>query len=74
VAPARLAPATTHANVAVDILSHAIGECALKVLVARSLRGVCAIVLGANHDEPRRPFSHAMLIVNEVERTGFLLI
>jgi hypothetical protein len=74
VAPARLAPAASHANVAVDILSRAIGEYALKVLVARSLRGVCAILLDADHAEPRRPFSRAMLIVNAMERTGFLLI
>jgi O-6-methylguanine DNA methyltransferase len=65
----RLAPAATHANVAVDILSYAIGECALgKVLVARSVKGVCAILLGANHDELEADlagrFPQAMLVAN----------
>jgi AraC family transcriptional regulator of adaptative response/methylated-DNA-[protein]-cysteine methyltransferase len=42
----------THADVAVDILSYAIGECALgRVLVARSANGVCAILIGADHGE-----------------------
>ena len=40
--------AATHADVAVDILFHATGECALgRVLVARSVNGVCAILIGA---------------------------
>ena len=44
--------AATHADVAVDILFHATGECALgRVLVARSADGVCAILIGADHDE-----------------------
>jgi AraC family transcriptional regulator, regulatory protein of adaptative response / methylated-DNA-[protein]-cysteine methyltransferase len=43
--------AATHAEIA-DILSYAIGECALgRVLVARSVNGVCAILIGADHDE-----------------------
>jgi AraC family transcriptional regulator, regulatory protein of adaptative response / methylated-DNA-[protein]-cysteine methyltransferase len=41
--------AATHAESAVDILSYAIGECALgRVLVARSVNGVCAILIGAD--------------------------
>ena len=41
-------PAPTHTDVTVDILSYAIGECALgRVLVARSVNGVCAILIGA---------------------------
>jgi AraC family transcriptional regulator, regulatory protein of adaptative response / methylated-DNA-[protein]-cysteine methyltransferase len=45
-------PAPTHADVTVDLLSYATGECALgRVLVARSVNGVCAILIGADHDE-----------------------
>jgi len=45
------ATAATRGDVAVDILSYAIGECALDgVLVARSANGVCAILIGADHD------------------------
>jgi AraC family transcriptional regulator, regulatory protein of adaptative response / methylated-DNA-[protein]-cysteine methyltransferase len=45
----RGAIAATHAESAVDILSYAIGECALgRVLVARSVNGVCAILIGAD--------------------------
>jgi AraC family transcriptional regulator, regulatory protein of adaptative response / methylated-DNA-[protein]-cysteine methyltransferase len=44
------APAAAQANETVDILFHAFGECALgPVLVARSARGVCAILIGADH-------------------------
>jgi AraC family transcriptional regulator, regulatory protein of adaptative response / methylated-DNA-[protein]-cysteine methyltransferase len=44
-------PGAAHADVAADILSYAIGECALDgVLVARSANGVCAILIGADHD------------------------
>src|SRR5256885_698258 len=43
--------AATHADVAVDILFHATGECALgRVLVARSVDGVCAILRGPPHE------------------------
>ena len=60
----------THADVAVDILSYAIGECALgRVLVARSVDGVCAILIGAEHDEVEADlaarFPQATLIANE---------
>ena len=45
----RLAPTAAQANETVDILFHAFGECALgQVLVARSARGVCAILIGAD--------------------------
>jgi AraC family transcriptional regulator, regulatory protein of adaptative response / methylated-DNA-[protein]-cysteine methyltransferase len=48
----RSAPTATDRNPAAEILSYAIGECALGwVLVARSFEGVCAILLGAGHDE-----------------------
>ena len=48
--PLQRAPAATHADVAVDILSYAVAECALgRVLVARS--GVCAILIGASYNE-----------------------
>src|SRR5215471_1336735 len=45
-------PVATPAGVTVDTLSYAIAECALgEVLVARSAKGVCAILIGADHDE-----------------------
>jgi O-6-methylguanine DNA methyltransferase len=67
-----LAPYTrgNHDNVAVDILTYATGECALgDVLVARSIKGVCAILLGADHDELEADlaarFPQAALVANE---------
>jgi len=62
--------AATHADVAVDILFHATGECALgRVLVARSVDGVCAILIGADHDELEADlagrFPRATLVANE---------
>lgn len=42
----------TRNNAAVDVIFHAAGECALgRLLVARSLKGVCAILIGDNDDE-----------------------
>jgi AraC family transcriptional regulator, regulatory protein of adaptative response / methylated-DNA-[protein]-cysteine methyltransferase len=66
----RPAPAGTHANIVVDIVSYAIAECALgKVLVARSVKGVCAILLGDDHQELEADlvarFSHVTLVANE---------
>ena len=66
----RLTPAATHDNVAVDILTYATGECALgQVLVARSVKGICAILLGADHDELEAHlaarFPQATLVANE---------
>jgi len=66
----RLSPAATGAHVAVDILSYATGECALgQVLVARSIKGVCAILLGDDHDELEADlaarFPQAKLVANE---------
>jgi AraC family transcriptional regulator, regulatory protein of adaptative response / methylated-DNA-[protein]-cysteine methyltransferase len=62
----QLAPAGAHVNVAVDILSYAIGECALrKVLVARSVKGVCAIPLGATTTSLAARFRHALIVTNE---------
>src|SRR5262245_26554031 len=44
--------AATHADAAIDILSHASGECALgRVLVARSANGVRTILMGADGDD-----------------------
>lgn len=62
--------AATHADVAVDILSYGTGECALgRVLVARSVNGVCAVLIGADHDELEADlaarFRHATLVANE---------
>jgi AraC family transcriptional regulator, regulatory protein of adaptative response / methylated-DNA-[protein]-cysteine methyltransferase len=62
--------AATQADVAVDILSYAIGECALGwVLVARSIDGVCAILIGGARDELEADlaarFPQAMLVANE---------
>ena len=70
-AVARLTPAPTLADDTADILSYAIGACALgQVLVARSVKGVCAILIGADHcalqaDLAAR-FPDAKLIANEV--------
>src|SRR5258708_19365131 len=69
--PLQHATAATHADVAVDILFHATGECALgRVLVARSVDGVCAILIGADHDELEADlagrFPQATPIANEV--------
>ena len=66
----RLTPAAADDNVAVDILTYATGECALgQVLVARSIKGVCAILLGADHDELEADlavrFSQSTLVANE---------
>src|SRR5262249_39106616 len=60
----------THVNAAVDILSHATGECALgTMLVARSADGVCAILIGASRDELEADlaarFPQAVLVANE---------
>jgi O-6-methylguanine DNA methyltransferase len=66
----RLAPAASHAKLALDIISYASGECALgRVLVARSIKGVCAILLGDNDDELEADlavrFPHAVLVANQ---------
>jgi AraC family transcriptional regulator, regulatory protein of adaptative response / methylated-DNA-[protein]-cysteine methyltransferase len=67
---ARLSPAATQANVAVDILTYAIGETVLgKVLVARSAKGVCAILIGADDRELQADlasrFPQATLVAND---------
>jgi AraC family transcriptional regulator of adaptative response/methylated-DNA-[protein]-cysteine methyltransferase len=42
----------THANASIDTISYATGECALgQVLAARSVKGVCAVLIGAGRDE-----------------------
>src|SRR5262245_24809775 len=66
----RPAPAAPHANIVADIIFFAIGECALgKVLVARSVKGVCAILLGDGHDALEADlaalFPQATLVANE---------
>jgi O-6-methylguanine DNA methyltransferase len=63
-------PAATHADVAVGTLSYAIGECVLgRVLVARSVKGVCAILIGADNDELGADlaarFPRAALVAND---------
>ena len=63
------ATAATHADVAVDVLFHATGECALgRVLVARSVDGVCAILIGTDRDELEADlatrFPQATLVAN----------
>jgi AraC family transcriptional regulator of adaptative response/methylated-DNA-[protein]-cysteine methyltransferase len=48
----RSATSATNSDVPVDILTYVVGNCALdKVLVARSLKGVCAILLGDSSNE-----------------------
>src|SRR5215470_7249989 len=45
-------PASTHTNAFAETISYATSECALgQVLVARSVKGVCAILIGANREE-----------------------
>jgi O-6-methylguanine DNA methyltransferase len=66
----RLAPAPTTADATAEILSYATGECALGlVLVARSIKGVCAILIGVDQDELEADlaarFPQAKLVVNE---------
>ena len=66
----RLTSAATDDNVALDILTYATGECALgQVLVARCIKGVCAILLGTDHDELEADlaarFPKATLVANE---------
>jgi AraC family transcriptional regulator of adaptative response/methylated-DNA-[protein]-cysteine methyltransferase len=66
----RHVPAATHIEVTVDILCYATGECTLgRVLVARSVNGVCAILMGADHDELEADlaarFPQATLVANE---------
>jgi O-6-methylguanine DNA methyltransferase len=66
----RFTPATINAAVPVDILSYATGECVLgKVLVARSVNGVCAILIGDDHDELQGElaagFPQSTLVANE---------
>src|SRR5262252_8295179 len=65
---ARSMPAATHATV--DTISYATGECALgRLLVARSASGVCAILIGEEHDELAADlaarFPQAELVANE---------
>jgi AraC family transcriptional regulator, regulatory protein of adaptative response / methylated-DNA-[protein]-cysteine methyltransferase len=62
--------AATHADATVDTISYASGECALgRLLVARSVSGVCAILIGADHDELKADlaarFPEAKLVANE---------
>ena len=66
----RLASATMQANDTIDTLSYAIGECALgQVLVARSAKGVCAILIGDDRNELKADlaarFPEATLAANE---------
>jgi AraC family transcriptional regulator, regulatory protein of adaptative response / methylated-DNA-[protein]-cysteine methyltransferase len=62
--------AATHSDVAVEILFYGIGESALgHVLIARSVSGVCAVLLGADCDELAADlaarFPGARLVANE---------
>lgn len=61
----------THANAPVEVLSYAIDESTLgHVLVARSVNGVCAILMGTDRTELETDlatrFPQAMLVANEV--------
>ena len=67
----RLLPAAEPANTAADFLSFGVGDTALgKVLLARSGKGVCAILLGDDAGELEadlaRRFPEATLVANEV--------
>jgi len=66
----RPASVAMYCSVAVDIVSYAIGECDLgQVLVARSIKGVCAILLDSNRDELEADlaarFPQAALVAND---------
>lgn len=66
----RVTREATPTVVAVDILSYAIGECALgQVLVAHSVKGVCAILIAAGRDELEADlaarFPQSRLVANE---------
>lgn len=75
---ARRAPLAANANAAViDTISHASSECTLgQVLVARSAKGVCAILIGAERDELvadlAARFPEAALVANEAVVRGDL--
>ena len=60
----------THVDATADTIFYAIGKCALgPVLVARGVAGVCAILLGADHNELAADlasrFAKAKRVVNE---------
>jgi O-6-methylguanine DNA methyltransferase len=66
----QLGSVAMQAGTAVDILCYAIGECALgQVLVARSVKGVCAILIADDEDELKADlaarFPLAKLIAND---------
>jgi len=66
----RLAPPIANDNIAVDILSYAIAETGLgRILVARSIKGVCAILIGADDDALQADlasrFPQAKLVAND---------
>jgi len=67
----RLVPAAEPANTAADVLFFGIGDSALgRVLLARSAKGVCAILLGEDAGELEADlasrFPEATLVANEV--------
>jgi AraC family transcriptional regulator, regulatory protein of adaptative response / methylated-DNA-[protein]-cysteine methyltransferase len=67
----RLLPAAEPANTATDVLLFGVGDSALgKVLLARSAKGVCAILLGDDAGELEEDladrFPEATLVANEV--------
>ncbi|MBX9825876.1 MAG: methylated-DNA--[protein]-cysteine S-methyltransferase [Xanthobacteraceae bacterium] len=66
----RLEPAATQTEAAVETIAYATGTSALgEVLVARSIEGICAILLGAGHDELQADlaarFPEARLVASE---------
>lgn len=66
----RLKLAETRTNTTVEILSYGTGACGLgPVLVARSIKGVCAILIGDSHGELEADlaarFPHAKLMAND---------
>jgi AraC family transcriptional regulator, regulatory protein of adaptative response / methylated-DNA-[protein]-cysteine methyltransferase len=66
----RLTPAAMQDKASVDIISNATGECALgRVLIARGVSGVCAILIGADNDELEadlaRRFPKSLLVAND---------
>jgi AraC family transcriptional regulator, regulatory protein of adaptative response / methylated-DNA-[protein]-cysteine methyltransferase len=67
----RAAPESTSTSVPVDVLSYATSRCALgEVLVARSSKGVCAVLIGDTDEELEADlaarFPQSTLVANDI--------
>lgn len=67
----RFEPAARNADATVDVLSCGTGECAVgRVLVARSVKGVCAILIGDSRDELEADLAARFPSAGRVEGKG----